>query len=47
MRRNESINRFYLLTFVSISIVKSNVAVSFYMNETIDWEKVIKKEARL
>ncbi len=28
------------------SIVKSNVAIPFYMNETIDWEKVIKKEAR-
>ena len=28
------------------SIVKSNVAISFYMNETIDWENVIKKEAR-
>jgi hypothetical protein len=46
MRRNECINRFYLLTVVRISIVKSNVAISFYMNETIDWEKVIKKEAR-
>jgi len=46
MRRNECINRFYLLTVVRISIVKSNVAILFYMNETIDWEKVIKKEAR-
>ena len=27
-------------------IVKSNVAISFYMDETIDWDKVIKKEAR-
>ena len=26
--------------------VKSNVAILFYMNETIDWENVIKKEAR-
>ena len=27
-------------------IVKSNVVIPFYMNETIDWDKVIKKEAR-
>jgi hypothetical protein len=30
----------------SHSIVKSNVAIPFHMIETIEWEKVIKKEAR-
>lgn len=33
-------------TYLKGSIVKSNVAILFYMNETIDWGKVIKKEAR-
>jgi hypothetical protein len=33
-------------TKISHSIVKSNVAISIYMDDTIDWDKVIKKEAR-
>ena len=33
-------------TYLKDPTVKSNVAILFYMNETIDWEKVIKKEAR-
>jgi len=28
------------------SIVKSNVGIPFCMDDTIDWERVIKKEAR-
>ena len=46
MRRNECINQFYHLTVIKFSIVKSNVVIILYMNETIDWAKVIKKEAR-
>ena len=46
MRRNIILPQFYHLTVIRISIVKSNVVILLYMNETIDWEKVIKKEAR-
>lgn len=46
MRRNECINQFYHLTVIKFSIVKSNVVIILYMNESIDWAKVIKKEAR-
>ena len=40
------ISQFYHLTVIKISIVKSNVVIILYMNETIDWQNVIKKEAR-
>ena len=39
-------NQFYLLTVCRNQSLNQMLLYQFYMNEIIDWEKVIKKEAR-
>ena len=39
-------NQFYLLTVCKIQSLNQMLLYQFYMDETIDWDKVIKKEAR-
>ena len=39
-------NQFYFLTVCRIQSLNQMLLYQFYMNEIIDWDKVIKKEAR-
>src|SRR6187431_3539102 len=45
-RHKDRMNQFYLLTDWRIQSLNQMLLYQFYMNEIIDWEKVIKKEAR-
>ena len=45
-RHKDRMNQFYLLTVCRIQSLNQMLLYQFYMDETIDWDKVIKKEAR-